>query len=72
MYFVYTLGSWQPLVLISLLNRSIAFFFYRRLKLSFPSIEKASDDLQVLTEVLEMIEEEAFSSELLCRLRIRF
>lgn len=68
-YFVYTLGSWQPLVLISLLNRSIAFFVYRRLKLSFPSIEKASDDLQVLTEVLEMIEEEAFSSELLCRLR---
>jgi hypothetical protein len=68
-YFVYTLGSWQPLVLISLLNRSIAFFVYRRLEMSFPSIENASEGLQVFTEVLEIIEEEAFSSELLRRLR---
>ena len=62
-------GSWYALGLISLVNLSISFRIYRSLAGGVGAVEAATKDLRILVEVLETIEKEPFSSELLRRLR---
>lgn len=68
-YFVISGGSWYAVGLTSLLNLWVSFLIHRHLARGVISVETATKDLQVLVEVLEIIEEELFSSELLQRLR---
>ncbi len=55
-------GSWHPLLFISAVNFSVSYAMHRRVTEAGDAIEKATNDLRVLAEVLALIEQERFRS----------
>jgi DNA mismatch repair ATPase MutS len=62
-------GSWYPLILMSLLNYGINRVLLHRFDEPARRAEQAGEDLKVLGEVLNVMEQESFQSPLLQRLR---
>ena len=62
-------GSWYPLLTISVVNFLLNLGLQRRLGKSANNAEKAGEDLKVLAEVLNVMEQETFVSPRLRRLR---
>ena len=56
------LGTWLPLVLVSLANVAYAHRMYLRLEQAAETIEKAAAELRLLGEVLVLLEREEFAS----------
>jgi len=62
-------GSPLPTILITVLNFAYAQRLFPRLERAAEAIERASDDLRLLAEVLAVIEREAFTAPLLVELK---
>jgi hypothetical protein len=67
--YLFTLHSWWPLLVISIVNLGVSFSLQRRVARSVKAVEEAAVDMKVLTEVLNVMEQETFDSERLRRLR---